>query len=150
MVEEMEQGWYLNPHTKVIARKKIFFISSLLAWFGLRRTNIVDLYSMIVRAYASPKTIQEMMTYSFPIDHDNFPKPDQYPFYYRLINGWSIEKESTGFLKNGPLFSENSNRVIVHSKVFVQSLFQQIWKFITVFGVLLGIITSLLKGLGVI
>jgi len=150
MREEMEQGWYLTPHNKVIGRKRFPLISILLAWLGFRRTKMVDLYSMIKRAYHSPKTIEKMMAYSFPIEHDNFPKPEQYPYYYRLINGWIIEKGSVGFLKNGPLFSENSSKVIVHSKIFVQSLLQQIWKLISVFGVLLGITTSLLRLFGVI
>ena len=150
MKEEMEQGWYLTPHNKVIARKRIPVISVGLAWLGFRRTKMIDLYSMIKRSYHSPNNIEKMMAYSFPLEHDNFPKPKQYPFYYRLMNGWSIEKESVSFLKDGPLFSENSNKVIVHSKVFVQSLLQQMWKPITVFGVLLGITTSLLRLFGVI
>jgi hypothetical protein len=149
MREEMEQGWYLTPHNKIIARNRIFVISALLAWFGFRRTKMVDLYSMIIRAYSSPKNIEKIMAYSFPIEHDNFPKPEQYPFYYRLMSGWSIEKQSVGFLKDGPLFSENSSKVIVHSKVFVQSLLQQIWKPITVFGILLGITRSLIWLFGV-
>lgn len=146
----MEQGWFLTPHNKTIARKRIPIVSGIIVWLGFRRTKMIDLYSMIKRSYHSPKNIDKMMAYSFPIEHDNFPKPEQYPFYYRLINGWSIEKESIGFLKDGPLFSENTNKIIVHAKVFVQSLLQQIWKIITVFGVLLGITTSLLKLFGAI
>jgi hypothetical protein len=150
MREEMEQGWYLIPNEKVIARKCIPFLSVTVARMGFRRTNLVDLYSMIKRSYHSPNNIEEMTAFSFPLEHDNFPKPDQYPFYYRLMNDWTVEKKSVIFLKDGPLFSENSNKVIVHSKIFVQSLLQQIWKPITVFSVLLGIVSPLLNPFGVI
>jgi len=150
MIEDMEQGWYLVPKNKIIAKKKFFFISILLAWLGFRRTKVVDVYSMIVRSYATPKTIKNLVAHSFPIEHDNFPKPDQYPFYFRLMNGWSIEPASTIFLKDGPLFSESSDKIIVHSKIFAQSLLQQIWKLISVFGVLLGITVSLLKIFGLV
>lgn len=146
----MEKGWYLDPHNKVIARKRIPLLSILLSWLGFRRTKMVDLYSIIKRAYHSPETIENMMAYSFPIEHDNFPKPAQYPSYFRLIGGWSIEKKSVEFLKDGPLFSENSSKVIVHSRVFVASILQRVWKFITVFGTLLGIFMSLLKICGVV
>jgi len=146
----MEQGWHLLPNEKRIVRKRIPFFSGFFSWFGFRRTKMVDLYSMIKRAYHSPETIDKMMVYSFPLEHDNFPKPEQYPYYYRLLDGWEIEKSSIKFLKDGPLFSENSRKVIVHSKVFVQSLLQQLWKIITVFGVLLGITTSLLRIFGLI
>ena len=85
-----------------------------------------------------------MMAYSFPLEHDNFPKPEQYPFYYRLMNGWQVEKQSIPFLSEGPLFSENTNKVLVHSKIFVQSLFQRIWHFVVAIGVVLGIISALI------
>ena len=145
MKEEMEQGWYLLPNKKLIDRKRIPLLSTFFSWLGFKRTKMIDLYSMIKRAYHSPTNIKKMMAYSFPLEHDNFPKPEQYPFYYRLMNGWTIEKGSIGFLKDGPLFSENSSKVIVHSKVFIKSLPQQLWKFITAFGILLGITTSLLR-----
>jgi hypothetical protein len=150
MREEMERGWYLLPHEKIIARKQVPVLSPILAWLGFNRTKMIDLYSMVKRAYRSPNTIEKMMAYPFPLEHDNFPKPEQYPFYYRLLDGWVIESKSARFLKDGPLFSQNSSRVIIHSRVFVRSLLQQVWKVVTVFGVLLGITMSVLKLLGVL
>jgi hypothetical protein len=144
---QMEHDWYLVPNEKLIVRKRIPLMSTLVVWLGFRRIKAVNLYSMIVRTYALKENIQG---YKFPIDHDNFPKPDQYPFYYKLMNGWSIEQRSVCFIKEGPIFSEDANKVIVHSKVFVQSFLQLAWKVISIFGIFLGITTSLLKLSGVI
>ena len=144
MKEQMEDGLYLLPNKKIIAKERIPLISIFLCWLGFNKTKMIDLYSMIKRTYHSPNNIEKMMAYSFPLEHDNFPKPEQYPYYYRLINGWQVEKQSIAFLKDGPLFSENSTKVLVHSKIFVQSLLQRIWKFIVAFGIVLGIVSSLL------
>lgn len=135
----MENGWYLIPQKKLICRKRIPIISFLLAQLGFRQTRMIELYSMIKRSYHSPNTIERMMNYSFPLEHDNFPKPDKYPYYYRLKSGWSIEKQSVIYLKDGPLFSENSKFVIVHSRVFVKSLVQYTLQIISLIALLVGI-----------
>ncbi len=150
MKEEMEHGWYILPNEKIIARKRIPFISSILGWLGFNRTSMLDLYSMTYKVYHSPTNITKMMSYSFPLEHDNFPKPDEYPFYYRLEDGWKIDKNSIVYLKDGPLFSENAHKVIVHSKVFIKSLPQKAWQFIVAFGVLLGIVSSIFRLSGLI
>jgi hypothetical protein len=144
MKEEMEKGWYLLPNKKCIAKKRIIFISTFLAILGIGRTTLAELYSMIKRTYQSPNNITNIMAFKFPLDHDNFQKPDNYPFYYRLINGWKIENKSKTFLKDGPLFSEDSTKVIVHSKVFVKSIPQQLWKFIVGISSIVGIIAGLI------
>ncbi len=143
MKEEMEQGWYLLPNKKIIARKRIPNISFIISWLGFKRTKMVDLYSMTKRAFHSSSNITNMMAFPFPLEHDNFPKPDKYPFYYRVMNGWRIEKESLIFLKDGPLFSENSKNVIVHSKIYVKSLLHHAWSVTKVLAVVIGLLASL-------
>ena len=144
MIEEMEQGWYLNPNIKVIGRTKIPYLSRIWNFFGFGKTSVPMLYSMIKRSYHSPNTIEKMIVYSFPIEHDNFKKPDKYPAYFRLMNGWQIEKGSKSFLNEGPLFSENTKQVIVHSSIYVQSFFHHLWSFVKLVAFTLGLVASIL------
>lgn len=79
------------------------------------------------------------MQFSYPLEHDNFPKPKEYPYYFRLMHGWTIEKHSLKYLKDGPLFSENFASVLVHSKVFVKPTLFQLWKFLVALSVLITV-----------
>lgn len=144
MIEEMEQGWYLKPNEKIIGRAKTPYLSKIWSFFGFGKTSVPMLYSMIRRSYHSPQNISNMMAFSFPLEHDNFPKPDKYPAYFRLIDGWKIENSCKSYLKEGPLFSENTNQVIVHSKVYVKSFIHHLWSFIKLIGFFLGLIASIL------
>lgn len=111
-MEEMENGWYLLPKQKIIARKRIPFLSALAARLGFRRTRLIDLYSMIKRAYHSPNNISKMMAYSFPMEHDNFPKPDQYPSYFRLTGGWTLDKKVQSSSKMVLYFPKTQQRFL--------------------------------------
>jgi predicted RND superfamily exporter protein len=144
MIKEMEQGWFLNLNEKIIGRKRIAFISRIWSFFGFGKTTVPMLYSMIKRAYQSPRNTSNMMGFSFPIDHDSFAKPEKYPAYFRLINGWELEKGSKAFLKEGPLFSENTKQVFVHSKIYTQSFLYHLWSLLKLIGFFLGLIASIL------
>ena len=140
---KMKSGWCLLPNKKVIVKKTIPIVSAFLCWLGFGKTRMIDLYKMVRDEFHEPEKIQDMMVYSFPLDHDNFPKPKEYPYYFRLMDGWKIEKSSIKYLKEGPLFSENSASVLVHSKVFVKPTLYLFWKFIVALSVLITLVVGI-------
>lgn len=137
---KLEKGWTLDFNQKIISKKPIPVISWIATSLGLCRTSVSDLYKTISRTFSTA----EFMKYSLPIEHDNFVKPPNYPYYFRLINGWRIDERSVKFLKAGPIFSENGTRVIVTEKIFIKTILSRSWEFITAIGVILGILGSLL------
>ena len=137
---KLEKGWTLDFNQKIISKKPTLIISWIATSLGLCKTSVSDLYKTISRTFSTA----EFMNYSLPIEHDNFVKPPNYPYYFRLINGWTIDKRSVKFLNKGPIFSENGTRVIVSEKIFIKTILSNIWKFIIAVGVLLGILASLL------
>lgn len=126
-MQNLEQGWIINTNKKLIFKKSIPIISWLITSLGFGKTSMNDLWRMNQDAFRLP----ELMKFNFPLDHDNFLKPKKYPFYYRLINGWRIDKKSIKFLKNGPLFSEDGTRVLVSENIFFQTLLKTSLKFLS-------------------
>jgi hypothetical protein len=142
----MDRGWYVEVNDKIVGRSRIPFVSTFLNWLGFGRIPMTDLYVMVRDAYH--EDVENTIVFSEPFERDSFPKPDAYPRYHRLQNGWQIEKGSISFIKNGPLFAED-RKALVPATVFVQSFWQRGWRFLVGIGAILGIIRSVLWAFGV-
>lgn len=119
--------WHCSISDKQV--KTIFYKASSLEravdYICFRRTSVQYLYSRMIDIWASTNG----MPFLFPLDHDNFLKPDKYPFYFRLQNNWKIRQEDLKFLKNGPLFSEDGTHVLVTEAISKLTFFKAIWNY---------------------
>jgi hypothetical protein len=136
----LENGWMIDRNQKLIFKKSIPLWSCLISSLGISKTPVTVLWSMCIRGYIAKK---ELANLPFPMEHDNFPKPEKYPFYFRLTNGWTIDNSSLKFLKNGPLFSEDGLKVLVSETMPLKSMSISLWKFITALSTMLGILSGL-------
>ena len=136
---KLENRWFIEVDKKIIYKKSIPILSRLLTSIGRNKTDMRDLWNMIVRGLP--------IKASYPMIHDNFLKPEKYPNYFRLINGYTIDRESIKFLKNGPLFSENGTTVVVTEKIFIKTILGRLWEIVQAIAVILGILGTPLLSL---
>jgi hypothetical protein len=130
------KDWFLDTSSKSILCKKSF-LKYLFNFIGVMKITMEDLYKLTYTCFHNDPNSSHLMSYPFPFEHDNFPKPEKYPHYFKLNNGWKINKKCLKYICNGPLFSETTSRVLVHSKIFFKPLLQIIWNFFVILSVLM-------------
>ena len=137
---ELGAGWFFDIKERVLFRKSYPIWSWIITSFGFSRTDVCDLYCLIQGRFSE----EDLMVEPIPLEHDNFLKPEKYPYYFRLINQWTIDCRSIKFLRSGPIFSENGTKVLVREKINWANLIERLVNFMASLSSVLAI-TALLK-----
>lgn len=111
VVNRFDQDWMLDIKTLQIKRRPRNIFRVLWEFFLPRRHNVFALYWWCKHQFHK-KDQENLMAFTFPIDHDNMPIPG-YPIKYEIKGNWTIPKADRKYLTKGPLARISPNEVLV-------------------------------------
>jgi hypothetical protein len=141
-LEKVRNDWIVDSVCKQIKRKP-GFLRKAISWFLWKRYSVKEIYIFLKHEWAEKSQLQ---CFSFPMDHDNFPKPKSIPFIYRLDHGWEIPPEDLKILVNGPLISQSGDKILVEATVRWRQVYFYL-KYATKIIIQLSLLFSALKGI---
>ncbi|MFH6603094.1 hypothetical protein ACEZ3G_06370 [Maribacter algicola] len=126
----MSKNWMIDLASNEIKLKKRTWFIQLFHFITCRRYTVRELYIFIYNEFHAPDKIAGMMSYSYPIDHDNIKKPKGVPFNYVMQGGWTIPESSLKKLIKGPLISEHGYALLVKADTTSEIAFRTVLKVI--------------------
>ena len=126
IIKKMTENWEIDTANSEIRTKPIPRYKEIINWLLFKKYKVKELYIFIYHEFHAEDKIDEMMRYSFPIDHDNIKKPKGIPFIYVMKNGWTIPDKDLKKLISGPLISEHGYVELVPIDSKAKILFQKL------------------------
>ena len=120
VVARFDLDWMIDLKTKKIKRKPGNIFQKVRDIFWPRRHSVFALYWWLKYLYHQ-KDRQNLMAFTFPINHDNMPIPG-YPIKYEIIGDWSIPKKDLRFLIKGPLARIAPEDVLVTHQIGLERI----------------------------
>jgi hypothetical protein len=127
-ISAFDRRWEFSAASKEIRLKPVGWLKRFFEMFWRRKFSVRTVYLWAKERWSTT----HMMSYSFPLTHDNMLKPDEIPYIFALQNGWTIPASDAKRLFEGPLLSETGELIVRPG--FGRSL----WK-IFMFGVIVAL-----------
>ena len=139
-VEDLKPYWEVDfkNHRVQLKQQKNIWRRYYLKWF--KRFRVKELYAWMQSTWAT----QEMMPHPTSIKHDDFKITKELekiiPRGYQLQGDWTIPESNLQFIVDGPLLSQNGERLLVKAHGRLISALIYISKYGNLLSVILGIV----------